>query len=706
MKVWTAEHILDHPWEIVARAALRKYPNPMTPSIIGFDVVKRDVTDGVLVSHRLLSSRWFFPKWAQAIIGTAKICYASERSTVDPNGRKMTLKTINLTFCRHISVDETVHYTPHPTEPSKTLLQQEAIVTVHGVPLGHYMEEILASTISSNAGNGRAGLEWVIAKINSEVKGLAEAVHKSTDEIFTQTSKSIDDMTESARKGEIWPKPKSQTKQESFFIVRPSVLKFEVVGNFTCDILEKAMKRYLRIVSATKDRRKHGRSRSRMSFTMPWQTDPFYEGNMDVVKVKLRRECEEYPSLHMDESYTLSLTENVGSIESNSIWGILRGLESFSQMLVLTEDRISFRLNSTEIYDKPRFPHRGLLLDTSRHFMNVFTITQILDGMTYNKLNVFHWHIVDDQSFPYQSNAFPELSNLGAYDQSLVYTAKDVAKVIEHARLRGIRVMVEFDTPGHTRSWGVSHPEILTSCGGEDAGKLGPINPTVNASYEFMQKLLREVVDVFPDNYVHIGGDEVGFECWESNPEIKDFMNKNNVTNYEMLEEIYIQRIVDFVHNLNRSSVVWQEVFENGVRLPNGTVVQVWTGNRQLLLKKITDEGLPALLSSCWYLDHLQSGGDWKSFYNCDAADFDGSDEQKKLVLGGEACMWSEVVDNGNVLQRIFPRLSAAAEKLWSQYEVTDLNDAAARLEEHTCRMKFRGLPAQPPNGPGFCLNN
>lgn len=120
-------------------------------------------------------------------------------------------------------------------------------------------------------------------------------------------------------------------------------------------------------------------------------------------------------------------------------------------------------------------------------------------------------------------------------------------------------------------------------------------------------------------------------------------MTTNNVKNYQMLEEIYIQRIVDMVHNLNASSVVWQEVFENGVHLPNGTVVQVWTGNRQSLLQQVTGQGLPALLSSCWYLDHLKNGGDWKSFYGCDAADFNGTEEQKKLILGGEACMWSEV---------------------------------------------------------------
>lgn len=121
-------------------------------------------------------------------------------------------------------------------------------------------------------------------------------------------------------------------------------------------------------------------------------------------------------------------------------------------------------------------------------------------------------------------------------------------------------------------------------------------------------------------------------------------MTKNNVANYQMLEEIFIQRIVDIVQSLNAKSVVWQEVFENGVHLPNGTVVQVWTGNRQNLLQQVTNKGLPALLSACWYLDHLKTGGDWKSFYGCDASDFNGTEAQKKLVLGGEACMWSEVI--------------------------------------------------------------
>lgn len=122
------------------------------------------------------------------------------------------------------------------------------------------------------------------------------------------------------------------------------------------------------------------------------------------------------------------------------------------------------------------------------------------------------------------------------------------------------------------------------------------------------------------------------------------------------------------------------------------------------LLYDITRSGFSAILSSCWYLDHLSNGGDWHKFYGCEPSDFPGDNEQQSLLLGGEACMWSESVDNSNILQRIFPRVSATAEKLWSPASVNNMVEAARRLEEHTCRMKIRGLPAQPPNGPGFCL--
>ncbi|XP_069698308.1 protein slowmo [Periplaneta americana] len=200
MKIWTSEHTFNHPWETVAQAAWRKYPNPMNPAVIGTDVVDRKVVDGVLHTHRLVSSKWGFPRWAQSIVGSTSVCYASERSEVNPNTRHMILKTRNLTFCRYIAVDETVSYAPHPQDPSKTLLKQEAVVTVKGVPLNNYVEDLLANKISLNAGKGRQAIEWVIDKIDAEVKEITNSAVKSTDELLSQTKKSIDDITMTARK--------------------------------------------------------------------------------------------------------------------------------------------------------------------------------------------------------------------------------------------------------------------------------------------------------------------------------------------------------------------------------------------------------------------------------------------------------------------------------------------------------------------------
>uniref|UniRef100_A0A224XJK4 Putative member of the intramitochondrial sorting protein family n=1 Tax=Panstrongylus lignarius TaxID=156445 RepID=A0A224XJK4_9HEMI len=200
MKIWTSEHTFNHPWETVAQAAWRKYPNPMNPAVIGTDVVDRKVVEGVLHTHRLVSSKWGLPRWVQALIGPANICYASEHSIVDPNTRSMTLKTRNLTFGKYVAVDEMVHYQPHPEDTGKTLLRQEAVVTVQGVPLNSYMEDLLTTTIMSNAGKGRQAIEWVIDKINKEVKELKNNAVKSTDEILTQTKRSIGGITTSARK--------------------------------------------------------------------------------------------------------------------------------------------------------------------------------------------------------------------------------------------------------------------------------------------------------------------------------------------------------------------------------------------------------------------------------------------------------------------------------------------------------------------------
>uniref|UniRef100_A0AAQ5YV51 Beta-hexosaminidase subunit beta n=1 Tax=Amphiprion ocellaris TaxID=80972 RepID=A0AAQ5YV51_AMPOC len=345
------------------------------------------------------------------------------------------------------------------------------------------------------------------------------------------------------------------------------------------------------------------------------------------------------------------------------------GLETFSQ-LVYEDEYGAKSINATAISDFPRFAHRGILLDTSRHFLPVKVILANLETMAMNKFNVFHWHIVDDPSFPYLSRTFPQLSQQGSYHPyTHVYTPADVKMVIEFARLRGIRVVPEFDTPGHTQSWGKGQPDLLTPCysGATPSGTFGPVNPILNTTYDFMAQFFKEISSVFPDGYVHLGGDEVDFTCWKSNPDIQKFMDAQGFgKDYSKLESFYIQK--------------W-------VYHPD-TVVHVWIGSgTNEEMSKVTAAGYTTILSAPWYLDYISIGQDWRNYYKVEPLNFNGTEKQKALVIGGEACLWGEFVDATNLTPRLWPRASAVGERLWSSKDVTDLNDAFNRLSVHRCRM-------------------
>ncbi|KAJ3648007.1 hypothetical protein Zmor_019844 [Zophobas morio] len=497
-----------------------------------------------------------------------------------------------------------------------------------------------------------------------------------------------------ASRGEVWPKPQHQDAlDDGFFTLLPSFFQFNSVGT-TCTILNEALLRYRNLILFNSRRIKEIYFKVRTCYE---SSDSNFLGYLTSFEIDLTGPCsdEELPSLEMIEEYELTLSSSTRKLSSSTIWGILRGLETFSQLIYLTEDHSCHRVESTHIHDYPRFAHRGLLLDTSRHYHSKDNIFKLLDAMSYHKLNVFHWHITDDYSFPYVSKTFPQLSEKGAFHPTLwVYDQNFVKEVQKYAQRRGIRVMVEFDTPGHTLSWGLGQPDLLTACYDVPQLEWGPINPTRNSTYAFMFKLLDEIKSVFKDKYTHLGGDEVDFSCWKSNPEVNQFMVENGIEgDYVALQSYYIQKIINYVDSLNMSTVVWEEVFTNGVTLPKSTVVHVWIStNPKTTLNQVTEAGHPAILSSYWYLDQLNTGGDWLKFYNADPHDFPGTDEQKSLVIGGEACMWSEVVDDNNLESRIWPRASVAAEKFWSppdsiKTEMEELWPIASRLQEQTCRM-------------------
>nr|QGA87799.1 chitobiase [Dolerocypris sinensis] len=340
--------------------------------------------------------------------------------------------------------------------------------------------------------------------------------------------------------------------------------------------------------------------------------------------------------------------------------------------------------------------------------------------MFWNKLNVFHWHLTDDQSFPYESSAFPNLSAKGAYTPDLVYTQDDVRQVIEYSRNRGIRVIPEFDAPGHTYSFGKAMPDILTPCYGDGETPGTPnyplhaeretMNPMLDSTYAFLRTFFEEVVSTFPDTFVHLGMDEVNYNCWKSSPEIAAFMQDNGMTEYAEVEQYFVERHSETIAELGARQIVWQDPLEKGVEFPDGTVVQIWKWEWEVqgwtpwqdYMSMSTALGYQSLLSSCWYLNMISYGEQWISYYECDPHDFEGTQEQKGLVLGGEGALWMEYIDPTNIHPLLWPRASAIAERLWSSADVRDIPAARYRLDEQRCRLLGRGIPAAPVFN-GYC---
>ncbi|XP_015195669.1 beta-hexosaminidase subunit beta isoform X2 [Lepisosteus oculatus] len=495
--------------------------------------------------------------------------------------------------------------------------------------------------------------------------------------------------------GSLWPLPQSVHISPVAF--RVSSFGFQIVhspkssAGPSCFLLQNAFRRYFEYTFGYSKKLKG-------DLKMVANDSEVFE--LQVWISSENPECDSYPSVKSDESYELSIDQPTAVLKAPKVWGALRGLETFSQLVYADKYGTNY-INKTDIQDFPRFAHRGILLDSSRHYLPLKVILANLDAMAMNKYNVFHWHIVDDHSFPYQSTAFPNLSTEGSYHPyTHVYTPTDVKMVIEYARMRGIRVVAEFDTPGHTQSWGLGQKGLLTPCyaGDTPTGTFGPVNPILNSTYEFMTQFFKEVSSVFPDMYIHLGGDEVDFSCWKSNPDIQKFMDTQGFgKDYSKLESYYIQKILEIVAGTKKGYMVWQEVFDNGVKIKPDTVVEVWMGNKlEEELKKVTGAGFTTILSAPWYLDYISYGQDWQRYYKVEPLDFEGTEAQKKLVVGGEACLWGEYVDATNLTPRLWPRASAVAERLWSDKDVKDIGDAYSRLTQHRCRMVQRGIPAEP----------
>jgi hexosaminidase len=330
------------------------------------------------------------------------------------------------------------------------------------------------------------------------------------------------------------------------------------------------------------------------------------------------------------------------------------------------------------------------MMDCSRHFEPIDVIERTLDGMAAVKMNVFHWHLTDDQGFRIESRVFPKLTGMGS--DGLFYTQRQARDIVRYARERGIRVVPEFDMPGHTTSWMVGYPE-LASAPGQFAierhfGIFNPVmDPTQDRTYVFLDKFIAEMATIFPDCYVHIGGDENNGVEWRQNPHIQTFMREHNLKDTAALQGYFNQQLLMILTKHEKRMIGWDEILTP--KLPKDVVVQSWRGFDSLATG--ARQRYNGILSAGYYLGHMDSAA---AYYQIDPLPPDRhlTSEQDERILGGEVCIWGEYVDARDIDSRVWPITAAIAERLWSPRSVADVDDMYRRLPLESLRLEGLGL--------------
>jgi hexosaminidase len=393
--------------------------------------------------------------------------------------------------------------------------------------------------------------------------------------------------------------------------------------------------------------------------------------------ISVDQPSEEVQKLGEDESYTLKIDGTRADLHARTTLGAMRGLQTVLQLVEITPQ--GFALPALTIEDKPRFAWRGLMIDSGRHFMPLDVIRRNLDAMAAVKLNVFHWHLSENQGFRVESKKFPKLQEMGS--DGLYYTQAEIRDVIAYARDRGIRVVPEFDMPGHSTAWFVGYPELASGPGPYSIerkwGIFDPaMDPTKESTYKFLDGFIGEMAALFPDQFFHIGGDEVNGKQWDANPKVQEFMHSHNLKTNADLQGYFVERVQKLVAKHGKTMEGWDEILRPN--MPSSIVIQSWRGQKSLA--EAAKQGYRGLLSSGYYLDLNQSTA---SHYVVDPMSGDAaslSDAEKDHILGGEACMWAEYVSPETIDSRIWPRMAPIAERLWSPQNVTDMNSMYDRM--------------------------
>jgi hexosaminidase len=389
-----------------------------------------------------------------------------------------------------------------------------------------------------------------------------------------------------------------------------------------------------------------------------------------------------------DESYKLNVTPQGATLKAATDVGAMRGLETFLQLVNMENG--SCLVPAVSIDDAPRFRWRGLLVDVVRHFEPVDEVERTLDAMVIAKLNVFHWHLSDDEGFRAESKKFPKLTETAS--GGLFYTQEQMREVVAYARARGVRVIPEFDMPGHSTSEAFAYPEIGS---GEDLKNVhlvyedprAELDPSNEKTYKFIDAFVGEMGEIFPDDYYHIGGDETEGKAWLANPRIKAFMDKKGFKTAAELQTYFNQRLLPILAKHHKKMVGWDEILTPG--LPKDVMIQSWRGLESLSAAAV--QGYTGILSTPYYLDHMDTA---EQMFLADVipADTKLTPDQQKLILGGEICMWAEQINPDSIDSRIWPRALAVAERFWSPQSDRDVPDMYRRMRATSLELEEVGI--------------
>lgn len=449
-------------------------------------------------------------------------------------------------------------------------------------------------------------------------------------------------------------------------------------------------------------------------------------GNQRGVDVVVEvNEAEVELGLGMNESYRLKGEIDGVRLTAETVWGALRGLETLWQLAARgqSKETVVFRSVPFSVVDGPAQPWRGVMMDSSRHFLPVSDIKRLLFASATAKFNVFHWHIVDWQSFPFASERFPEMATHGRWAEGSLgavngttstYSREDVQDIVAYARGLGLRVVPELDSPGHAMSWGRAFDDIITPCPNVDDGRKHALNPDSPRTERVLRGLARELAALFPDRFFHIGADEFAYDCWE-----EAYPGRSHEEHEKSLGRL-VSYVTSELRRAGKSVVAWSDILRQLDLESRSITLQSWDLWRPCDIFQSMAKGHPTLQSQGAYMDYNTPWWEMCSFPLLQAdhtqcrSEFPAEllNNASRMVLGGEVAIWTERIDRERLLCRAFPRSLVFAWRLWSQSAAFTPSAAVCQASVYPAvrqlqlRMDAYGLGGQPvpsADSPGWC---